>query len=64
MIMFIVFAVIVSLVVAIVSLDWLLAGRADDRSLGSARHGGCDNANVDYAVIDRQGTQTNFHTSI
>jgi hypothetical protein len=53
MIMFIVFAVVVSLIVAMVSLDWLLAGRTAERSLGSARHGGCDNANVDYAVIDR-----------
>jgi hypothetical protein len=55
--------VIVSLVVALVSLDWLLADRTPERSLGSARHGGCDNANVDYAVIDRHGTH-NHHTGI
>jgi hypothetical protein len=61
--MFIVFAVIVSLVVALVSLDWLLADRTPARSPGSARHGGCDNANVDYAVIDRHGSQ-HPHTGI
>jgi hypothetical protein len=62
--MFIVFAVIVSLVVAIVSLDWLLAGHDARPALGSARHGECDNANVDYAEIERPGAQHTFTTRI
>jgi hypothetical protein len=50
----IVFAVIVLIAVAVGGLVWFLSGRSVERPLVSARHGGCDNANVDYAVIDRQ----------
>jgi len=63
-IVFAVIAVMALILAAMLALDRSLGGRTVQRSLLSARHGGGDNANVDYAVIDRHGTQNNFYGRI
>jgi hypothetical protein len=51
---FIFFACIVLVVVALLALDWFMAGRKSGRrSLRSANDGDADNANAGYAAIQR-----------
>lgn len=54
-------AAVVSIVAALLALDWYAGGRTG-RTLRRVRDGRTGNARVDYTVIERQGQATQQQT--